>query len=96
MCVAIVVSQIVRAFVQSTRNLSAVTFAERVERDMRDELYGSLLGKSMQFHDRMPVGQIMAHVTNDVREINLMIFPGINLLIGSGMFSGDAIIFLHR
>ncbi|MFP4321684.1 MAG: ABC transporter ATP-binding protein, partial [Anaerolineales bacterium] len=57
-----------------------------IERDVRDELYVSLLGKSMAFHDRTPVGEIMARVTNDVREVNLMMNPGFNLIIGSSMF----------
>ncbi|HRF97816.1 MAG TPA: ABC transporter transmembrane domain-containing protein, partial [Aggregatilineales bacterium] len=56
------------------------------ERDVRDELYASLLGKSMTFHDLMPVGEIMARVTNDVRELNLFMNPGVNLLLGSSMF----------
>ncbi|MBN8618772.1 MAG: ABC transporter ATP-binding protein, partial [Anaerolineae bacterium] len=53
---------------------------------VRDELYASLLGKSMAFHDSQPVGEIMARVTNDVRELNLMMNPGLNLIIGSGFF----------
>jgi ATP-binding cassette subfamily B protein len=40
----------------------------------------------MTFHDLHQVGEIMARVTNDVRELNLMMNPGMNLLIGSGMF----------
>jgi ATP-binding cassette subfamily B protein len=68
------------------RNMSAEVFAQRIERDVRDELYASLLGKSMAFHDFQPVGEIMARVTNDVREMNLMMNPGVNLIVGSGMF----------
>jgi ATP-binding cassette subfamily B protein len=68
------------------RNASAETYGQRIERDVRDELYASLLGKSMTFHDFQPVGEIMARVTNDVREMNLLMNPGINLLIGSGWF----------
>ncbi|HYO89018.1 MAG TPA: ABC transporter ATP-binding protein, partial [Candidatus Limnocylindrales bacterium] len=82
----IVASQLLRAGLQLMRNFSAEVFAQRIERDVRDELYASLLGKSMAFHDLQPVGEIMARVTNDVREMNLMMNPGMNLLIGSGMF----------
>ncbi len=83
---AIIGSQVARAVLQVMRNFSAETFAQRIERDVRDELYASLLGKSMTFHDFQPVGEIMARVTNDVREMNLMMNPGMNLLIGSGWF----------
>ena len=86
MALAIVSSQLLRGGLQFIRNYASETFAQRIERDVRDELYVSLLGKSMTFHDFQPVGEIMARVTNDVREINLTMNPGINLIVGSGMF----------
>jgi ATP-binding cassette, subfamily B, bacterial len=86
MALAIFASQLLRGGLQLMRNFSAETFAQRMERDVRDELYASLLGKSMTFHDLRPVGEIMARVSNDVREVNLMISPGMNLIVGSGMF----------
>ncbi|GAB4509618.1 MAG: ABC transporter ATP-binding protein [Anaerolineae bacterium] len=86
MAIIIVISQTVRAFVQWMRNYSAEMYGQLIERDVRDELYASLLGKSMTFHDLMPVGEIMARVTNDVRELYLFMVPGVNLIVGSGMF----------
>lgn len=82
----VVMSQIVRSLVQLVRNSSAEIIGQRLERDTREELYTSLLGKSMAFHDMYPVGELMARATNDVREINLMFNPGINLVIGSSSF----------
>jgi ATP-binding cassette subfamily B protein len=82
----VVISQSVRAFLQLGRNFSSEIIGQRLERDTRDELYLSLLGKSMAFHDLRPVGDTMARATNDVREVNLMLNPGINLVIGSGNF----------
>ncbi len=80
-------TQILRGFVlQMTRNVSAETLGQRLERDIRDELYVSLIGKSMSFHDSHPTGDLMARATNDVREINLMCNPGLNLVIGSANF----------
>ncbi len=86
MALGVIISQSLRAILQLMRNFSSEIFAQRIERDVRDELYASLLGKSMSYHDMQPVGDIMARVTNDVREMNLMMNPGFNLLIGSGMF----------
>ena len=54
--------------------------AQRLERDARDEVYLSLLGKSQTFHNRQRVGDIMARAANDVRQLNPMINPGINLI----------------
>ena len=89
----IIASQLIRSVLQFMRNFSAEVFAQRFERDVRDELYSSLLGKSMSYHDLQPVGEIMARVTNDVREMNFMMNPGVNLLIGAGMFLVMPIVF---
>ncbi|GIK30007.1 MAG: ABC transporter ATP-binding protein [Chloroflexi bacterium] len=83
---ALFASQLIRSFLQLMRNGSSETFSQRLERDVRDELYASLLGKSMSFHDSQAVGEIMARVTNDVREVNFFMNPGMNLLVGSSMF----------
>lgn len=82
----ILVSQIVRSFLQLGRNFASAVTGERLERDMRQELYVSLLGKSMTFHDRQAVGDTMARATNDVHELNLLMYPGLNLVIGSANF----------
>ena len=79
-------SQIIRGVLQLGRNFGAELLAQRMERDIRDELYLSLLGKSMTFHSLQPVGDTMARATNDVREVNYMFSPGLNLVVGSFMF----------
>ncbi len=92
----IVVSQVVRGALQLGRNFSAEVMAQRLERDIRDELYIALLGKSMTFHNLQPVGDTMARATNDVREVNLMFSPGINLVVGSAAFLLMPILFAPR
>jgi ATP-binding cassette subfamily B protein len=59
---------VTRSVLQLGRNFASSVVGERVERDTRQELYLSLLGKSMTFHDLQPVGDTMARATNDVRE----------------------------
>lgn len=59
--------------------------AQRTERDARDELFISLLGKSQTFHNRQRVGDIMARATNDVGQLNMMINPGVGLIFDSLM-----------
>ena len=82
----IVLSQSIRSVLQFGRNYGAELIGQRMERDIRDELYSSLLGKSMTFHNLQPVGDTMARATNDVREINLLMNPGLNLVVGSANF----------
>jgi ATP-binding cassette subfamily B protein len=94
--ITIAVTQVLRSVLQFGRNFSAELFGQRSERDIREELYVNLLGKSMTFHSLQPVGDIMARATNDVREINLMFNPGINLVVGSAIFMFMPLIFAPR
>jgi len=55
--------------------------AARMERDAREELYISLLGKSQTYHNRQRVGDLMAAATGDVSQLNLMISPGLSLIV---------------
>lgn len=80
------ISQIIRGVLQLGRNFGAELMAQHMERQVRDELYLSLLGKSMTFHNLQPVGDTMARSTNDVRELNYMFSPGLNLVVGSFIF----------
>ena len=82
----IIISQLVRGILQFGRNFGAEILGQLLERNIRHELYVSLLGKSMTFHNLQPVGDTMARATNDVREINFMFNPGFNLVIGSANF----------
>lgn len=91
--IIIIVTQFIRGILQLGRNFSAELLGQRMERDIRHEFYTSLLGKSMTYHSLLPVGDVMARATNDVREINFMFSPGLNLVIGSANFIFMPIIF---
>lgn len=80
------ISQTVRGFIQFMRNFGFELTAQRVERDVRDEFYISLLGKSMTFHSLQSIGDLMARATNDIREVNYIFSPGINMVLGSVNF----------
>lgn len=82
----IVGSQVIRGGAQFMRNYGFELIAQKVELKIREELYVNLLGKSMTFHSLQSVGDMMARATNDVREVNFLFSPGINLVSGSMMF----------
>ncbi|MGD2145236.1 MAG: ABC transporter transmembrane domain-containing protein, partial [Anaerolineae bacterium] len=67
------------------RNYTIEFLAQLIERDTRDELYVSLLGKSQTFHGRQRIGDIMARATNDVRQLNLLFSPGLGLIVDSAL-----------
>ena len=74
---------VIRGGLDLIGSLAAETLAKRFERDAREELYVSLLGKSQTFHNRQRVGDIMARAANDVRTLSDMINPGVTLIVDS-------------
>jgi ATP-binding cassette, subfamily B, bacterial len=82
---AILGTVLIRGATDIVNAFSIETLAQRTERDAREELYLSLLGKSQTFHNRQRVGDIMARATNDVRQLNPMLNPGVALLTDSLM-----------
>jgi len=84
--IVILISQIARGIFQFFRNFGFEVTAQRIERDVREEFYISLLGKSMTFHSLQSVGDLMARATNDIREVNFLFSPGINQVLGSVNF----------
>ncbi len=75
LAILLAVSQLARGLLQFCRNFGSELMAQNMEREVRDELYASLLGKSMTFHNLQPVGDTMARATNDVREVKLHVQP---------------------
>lgn len=67
------------------RNYANEFLAQLIERNTRQELYVSLLGKSQTFHGRQRIGDIMARATNDVRSLNIMFSPGVMLIIDGAL-----------
>lgn len=77
------ISQTSRGLMQFMRNFGFEVMAQMVERDVREEFYINLLGKSMTFHSLQSIGDLMARATNDIREVNYIFSPGINMVFGS-------------
>lgn len=74
---------LLRGLLDLGASLLTETIAQRFIRDARDEIYVSLLGKSQTFHNRQRVGDLMARTANDVRQLGLMVSPGLSLIIDS-------------
>ncbi|MBE7551602.1 MAG: ABC transporter ATP-binding protein [Anaerolineales bacterium] len=85
---------LVRGLLDITNSWSAETLGQRLERDAREELTISLLGKSQTFHNRQRVGDIMARATNDVRQLNPMMNPGVALNIEALMGTIAPLVFI--
>jgi ATP-binding cassette, subfamily B, bacterial len=81
--IALIVIVAIRSVLDLSASLLSELTAQRVERDSREELYQSLLGKSQTFHNNQRVGDLMARANNDVRQLTMMINPGASLIIDS-------------
>lgn len=85
---------VARGLLDLGQSLAFEVLAKRLERNTRDELYVSLLGKSQTFHNRQRVGDLMARAANDVRQLNVMINPGLALIADSMLALIMPIIFI--
>jgi len=86
---------LVRGLVDLVNAFSVETLGQRTERDAREELFISLLGKSQTFHNRQRVGDIMARANNDVRQLNPMMNPGVSLITESVMGIIAPMVFIY-
>lgn len=86
---AVLVARALDGIASLAGSLALETLANLFERNARHELYTSLLGKSQTFHDRQRVGDVMARVTDDVRQLNFTISPGVIFIFD--MFMGFAV-----
>jgi ATP-binding cassette subfamily B protein len=95
---AIFVAHVIQGTASLGGGFAIEILAQRVERDAREELYISLIGKSQTFHNKQRVGDIMARATNDVQQLKSMINPGASLIMDTLMSIVApivAITFLH-
>jgi ATP-binding cassette subfamily B protein len=85
LALGIIIAALVQGILGLVRNYATEFIAQRMERDSRDELYISLLGKDQTFHGRQRIGDVMARATNDVRQLNYMFSPGVMLIMDSAI-----------
>ena len=85
LAIAVFLAAVAQGSMGLARNYATEFIAQRIERDSRDELYVSLLGKSQTFHGRQRIGDIMARATNDVRQLNFMFSPGLMLIMDAAI-----------
>jgi len=90
----ILAATLARGLCDVVSSFSTEFLATRVERDARDELFLTLLGKSQTFHNRQRVGDLMARAANDMTQLNVMIAPGVALLVDSWLGLVVPIIFI--
>ncbi|MFI6927493.1 ABC transporter ATP-binding protein [Nonomuraea spiralis] len=83
-----------RGLLDLVARMSSEVLAKRLERDARDELYVGLLGKSQTFHNRQRVGDLMARAANDIRQLSIMISPGVDLIVDSGLTGLVPLVFI--
>lgn len=81
LCTLILVAlAIVQGGLEVAAHYLAEMLGQRFARDARAELYQSLLSKSLAFHKRLRVGEIMARVSNDMLMMTNMVAPAFDFI----------------
>jgi ATP-binding cassette subfamily B protein len=94
LALGLVVVVLARGTLDLGARFAAEFLAKRFQRDARDELYSSLLGKSQTFHNRQRVGDIMARANNDAWLLSDMIVPGADIIFDSFVNLGMTFLFI--
>lgn len=94
--ITLLVIVLVRGVIDFIARVGIEVLAASLQRNTREELFTSLLGKSQTFHNRQKVGDIMARATNDVRQMNFMISPGADLILSSMIALVVPLWFMYR
>jgi ABC-type multidrug transport system fused ATPase/permease subunit len=77
MVAGIVVAGVAKAVLMFGRRIISGRQALGIERDMREELYGHLLGLSFGFYDRYQTGQLMSRATLDLQAVRFFLGFGL-------------------
>ena len=72
---------IFQAAIYFSLNFLNEVLAHRVTTDITEELFETVQGKSLAYHDQKDIGQIMARASGDTRTINMALSPGIVRII---------------
>jgi ATP-binding cassette subfamily B protein len=51
--------------------------SRKIETDLRDDLYANLLRQSPAFFDRLPTGDVLSRLSNDLGSVRMSVGPGI-------------------
>ncbi len=80
LCMYLFAIILIRGLIGVVTTYSLDSIGNGLERDVREELYRNLLGKSQSFFDRQKIGDLVARATADAGQINVMFQPGMEFL----------------
>lgn len=79
-CLGILLLVVIQFLLDLSSNYTSTILATRIEYDVRDEVYSSLLQKDQTFYNRYRVGDIMARITNDAIQLGSMLEDGFSVI----------------
>ena len=65
------------AFARVASRIMIFHAGRRVEHALREDLFQHLLAQGPDFYDRMPQGQVMSRMVNDLTQVRLLLGPGL-------------------
>jgi ATP-binding cassette subfamily B protein len=73
----LVVLSLIKGVFQYWMRVIIIGISRDIEFDLRNDLFGHLIGLSQDFYSRYRTGDIMARSTNDLNAVRMMLGPGI-------------------
>jgi ATP-binding cassette subfamily B protein len=83
--VFVLVAGVLRLSLTLARRVVAGRVSLGVEYDLRERLYGHLLGQELAFFDRQQTGQLMSRATVDLQAVRFFLGYGLVFIIQSGL-----------
>ena len=74
---AMIVAAILKAGLQTFARLRMMNVSRDVEYEMRNDLFRHLMSLEPGFYSNMRTGDVMAHATNDLNAVRMMMGPGV-------------------
>src|SRR5215472_5793527 len=68
---------LLRGIFQYWMRVTLIGISRDIEYDLRNDLFGHLVGLSADFYTRHRTGDIMARATNDLNAVRMMLGPGV-------------------
>ena len=85
LAIGVAVAGVLRLALTVSRRLIAGRVSLGVEMDLRERLYGHLLGLELGFFDRQQTGQLMSRATVDLQVVRFFLGYGLIFMIQSGL-----------
>lgn len=93
-CIYMVALSIVAGIFRFTMRRTIIWASRAAEYELRGKLFKKLLSLDQSYYHKTPTGELMAHATNDIEAVRLLIGPAIMHIFNTIVSTSVAVIFM--